>query len=111
MDQQRSDRPDPSPQDLRRLHATLDRLVRRLTRRMYGNAREMQMDAGAVIGLLYGVDVPNKAYLSSTLASLVRELGQRRPDLFRFIVTLESSLEQIGEMLPPEDRAGGPPPA
>jgi hypothetical protein len=104
-------RPDQPLEDLRRLHATLDRLVRRLTRRMYGNAREMQMDAGAVISLLYGLEVPNKSILSSTLASLVRELGQRRPDLFRFIVTLESSLEQIGAMLPPGDRAGGPPPA
>jgi hypothetical protein len=104
-------RPDQSLEDLRRLHATLDRLVRRLTRRMYGTVREMQMDAGAVIGLLYGLEVPNKPILSSTLASLVRELGQRRPDLFRFIVTLESSLEQIGAMLPPGDRAGGPPPA
>ncbi|HEV2734010.1 MAG TPA: hypothetical protein VGV85_04190 [Longimicrobiaceae bacterium] len=104
-------RPDQSLEDLRRLHATLDRLVRRLTRRMYGTVRETQMDAGAAIGLLYGLEVPNRAILSSTLASLVRELGQRRPDLFRFIVTLESSLEQIGAMLPPGDRAGGPPPA
>lgn len=103
------DQPDQPLEDLRRLHATLDRLVRRLTRRMYGTVREMQMDAGAVIGLLYGLEVPNKAILSSTLASLVRELGQRRPDLFRFIVTLESSLEQIEAMLPPGDRAGGPP--
>jgi hypothetical protein len=103
--------PDQSLEDLRRLHATLDRLVRRLTRRMYGTVRETQMDAGAVIGLLYGLEVPNKSILSSTLASLVRELGQRRPDLFRFIVTLEGSLEQIEAMLPPGDRAGGPPPA
>jgi hypothetical protein len=103
--------PDQPLEDLRRLHATLDRLVRRLTRRMYGTVRETQMDAGAAIGLLYGLEVPNKPILSSTLASLVRELGQRRPDLFRFIVTLESSLEQIGAMLPPGDRAGGPPPA
>lgn len=105
------DQPGQPLEDLRRLHATLDRLVRRLTRRLHGSPREMQMDAGAVIGLLYGLEVPNKAILSSTLASLVRELGQRRPDLFRFIVTLESSLAQIGEMLPPEERAGGPPPA
>ena len=103
--------PAQPAEDLRRLHATLDRLVRRLTRRMHGNPREMQMDAGAVIGLLYGVEVPNKAYLSSTLANLVRELGQRRPDLFRYIVTLQSSLAQIEEMLPPEDPAGGAPPA
>ncbi len=109
MDQ--PDRPDPPPEELRRLHATLDRLVRRLTRRLHGSAREMQMDAGTVISLLYGVHVPNKAHLSSTLAALVRELGQRRPDLFRFIVTLEGYLAQIGEMLPPGERAGGPPPA
>lgn len=105
------EQPTQPAEDLRRLHATLDRLVRRLTRQLYGSPREMQMDAGAVINLLYGVEVPNKAYLSSTLANLVRELGQRRPDLFRYIVTLQSSLEQIGAMLPPEDSAGGPPPA
>lgn len=105
------DQPASPSGDLRRLHATLDRLLRRLTRQLYGSPREMQMDAGAAINLLYGVEVPNKAYLSSTLAGLVRELGQRRPDLLRFIVTLEKSLEQIGELLPPEDRAGGPPPA
>jgi hypothetical protein len=105
------DQPAPPSGDLRPLHATLDRLVRRLTRQLYGSPREMQMDAGAAINLLYEVEAPNKAYLSSTLAALVRELGQRRPDLLRFIVILEKSLEQIGELLPPEDRAGGPPPA
>lgn len=104
-------RPDPSSEKLRRVHATLDRLVRRLTRRLHGSPREMQMDAGAVIGLLYDVEVPNRAYLSSTLANLVRELGQRRPDLLRYIVTLEKSLEQIESLLPPEGGAGGPPPA
>jgi hypothetical protein len=108
---------DPSAQpaqpteDLRRLHATLDRLVRRLTRQLYGSPREMQMDAGAAINLLYGLEVPNKAYLGSSLANLVRELGQRRPDLFRYTVTLQGALEQIGALLPPEDAAGGPPPA
>jgi hypothetical protein len=105
------DQPASPSGDLRRLHATLDRLVRRLTRQLYGSPREMQMDAGLAINLLYGVEVPNKAYLSSTLAALVRELGQRRPDLLRFIVTLEKSLAQIGELLPPGDPADGPPPA
>ena len=105
------DQPAQPSEELRRLHATLDRLVRRLTRQLYGSPREMQMDAGAAINLLYGLEVPNRAYLSSTLANLVRELGQRRPDLLRYIVTLEKSLEQIGELLPPQDRASGPPPA
>ena len=105
------DQPVPPSEELRRLHATLDRLVRRLTRQLHGSPREMQMDAGLAINLLYDVEVPNKAYLSSTLANVVRELGQRRPDLFRYIVTLQKSLEQIGQLLPPEDRAGGPPPA
>lgn len=103
--------PHPAPEDLRRLHATLDRLLRRLTRRLHGSPREMQMDASTAIALLYEVKVPNGPYLASTLGNLVRELGQRHPDLFRYVVTLESSLTQIGELLPPEDPADGPPTA
>ncbi len=92
--------PAPSRDELRLLHATLDRLLRRMTRRIPGSPREMQMDASSAIGMLYRVEVPNRAYLVSTLGGLVRELGQRRPDLLRFIVTLESALAQIGELLP-----------
>jgi len=101
--------PAPSRDDLRRLHATLDRLLRRMTRRIPGSPREMQMDASAAITLLYRVEVPNRAYLVSTLGGLVRELGQRRPDLLRFIVTLESALPQIGELLPGGEDPGHTP--
>ncbi|HEX2190813.1 MAG TPA: hypothetical protein VHG51_18040 [Longimicrobiaceae bacterium] len=92
--------PPASPRDsLRRLHATLDRLLRRMTRRLHGSPREMQMDAAAAIALLPQVEVPNRAYLASTLGNLVRELGQRRPDLLRYVVTLEGSLAQVAELL------------
>jgi hypothetical protein len=84
---------------LRQLHAVLDRLVRRMTRRLYGTPREMQMDASAAIGLLLQAEVPNREYLAGQMASLVRELGQRRPDLLRYIVTVESTLTQIEERL------------
>lgn len=105
------DRPTPSPENLRRLHATLDRLLRRMTRRLPGSPREMQMDASAAIALLYDVEAPNRAGLSATLAALVRELGQRRPDLLRHVVVLESSVAQIGDLLaePREGPAGEPP--
>lgn len=92
---------------LRHLHATLDRLLRRMTRRLHGSPREMQMDAAAAIGLLQQVEVPNRAYLASTLGNLVRELGQRRPDLLRYVVTLEGSLTQVGELLDAEPDGPG----
>lgn len=93
------DQPASSREQLRRLHTVLDRLLRRMTRRLRGSPREMQVDAGTAIGLLQQVEVPNRAYLAGTLSSLVRELGQRRPDLFRYVVTLESTLVQVAELL------------
>jgi hypothetical protein len=93
------DRPAPRTEELRRLHATLDRLLRRMTRRLPGSPREMQMDAGAAIAMLYDLEVPNRAGLSATLAGLLRELGQRRPDVLRHVVVLESSVAQIGDLL------------
>ncbi|HEV2148075.1 MAG TPA: hypothetical protein VGR37_11785 [Longimicrobiaceae bacterium] len=104
------DHPAPSAEELRRLHATLDRLLRRMTRRLPGSPREMQMDASAAIAMLYDLEVPNRGGLSATLAGLLRELGQRRPDVLRHVVVLETSLAQIGELLPePGEGAGGGP--
>jgi hypothetical protein len=84
---------------LQELHAVLDRLVRRMTRRVFGSPREMQMDASAAIGLLREVELPNREYLAGQMANLVRELGQRRPDLFRYVVTVESTLGEIEKRL------------
>lgn len=93
------EQPPTSRDALRRLHATLDRLLRRLTRRLPGSPREMQMDASSAIALLHQVEVPNGAYLAATLGALLRELGQRRPDVLRHIVTIERSLPQIEALL------------
>ncbi len=84
---------------LRRLHAVLDRLLRRMTRRYPGSPREMQMDAAAAIDLLLAVHVPNREYLSTSLARLIRELGQRRPDLFRHVTLVEAALNQLDDLL------------
>ncbi len=88
---------------LRQLHAVLNQLVRRMTRQLYATPREMQMDASDAIGLLLQAEIPNREYLAGQMASLVRELGQRRPDLLRYIVTVETTLAQI------EERMGGRP--
>jgi|GEM_PF-3122474 len=96
---------------LRELSAVLDRLVRRLTRRAPGTPREMQMDAARAITLLNDVRVPNREYLASNLAAVIRELGQRRPDLHRYIVLLETSATQVEAALQrapePEEEPGG----
>lgn len=90
---------EPPEHPLRQLHAVLDRLGRRMTRQLYATPREMQMDASAAIGLLLQAEIANREYLAGQMASLVRELGQRRPDLLRYIVTVESALTQIEERL------------
>lgn len=97
---------------LRHLHEVLDRLVRRMTRRLPGSPREMQVDAGTAIGLLQEVHVPNREYVASVLSGVIRELGQRRPDLLRSIILLEETLAHIEDRLreAPEE-PGGPPPA
>lgn len=100
----------PSREDhpLRHLHAVLDRLLRRMTRRLPGGPREMQVDAGTAIGLLHEVDLPNREYVASVLSGVIRELGQRRPDLLRQITFLEETLAEIGDRLrePPEEPGG-----
>ena len=86
---------DRSRAALRELHAVLDRLVRRLTRRAVGTPREMQMDAARAITLLNEVRIPNREYLASNLTAVIRELGQRRPDLHRYVVYLETAAVQV----------------
>ena len=93
----------PPREGLAELRAVLDLLLRRLTRRAYATPREMQVDAGRAISLLLEVRVPNGEYLASTLSGLIRELGQRRPDLLRHIVILESFLAQIDTLLDGEE--------
>ncbi|HEX2094106.1 MAG TPA: hypothetical protein VHG28_17010 [Longimicrobiaceae bacterium] len=98
----------PSPEALRRLYTVLDQLLRRMTRRLHGSPREMQMDAGSAINLLYDVRIPNREYVASTLSALIRELGQRRPDLFRYITFVEGTLVTLDQMLQSTPEEGGP---
>lgn len=95
------------PDPLRRLHAVLDRLVRRLSRRVRATPREMQMDASAAIGLLREVELPSREYLASRLAHLIRELGQKRPNVFQYVVMLEETVGALEDRI----RRSSPPPA
>lgn len=95
--------PAPPP-EMRQLHALLRRLLLRVTRRAWATPREMQMDASRAIGLLPHAPPSVQAQLTPTLSGLVRELGQKRPDLYRHIVTLERVVVTLDE------RFGPPPP-
>lgn len=81
------------------VRAALHLVVLQLTGRAYGSPRQIQMDAGRAISLLYGADIHNGGFLASTLTRLVRELGQRRPDVHGFVITLETFLTRIDEQL------------
>lgn len=83
--------PDPRA----RLRAVLDGLLRKLTRRTWANARQMQVDAGAAMALLREVSIPNGEHVAMQLGALLRELGRPRPDLSRYVLTVEEAIGAI----------------
>ncbi|MBV9774475.1 MAG: hypothetical protein JO040_11025 [Gemmatimonadetes bacterium] len=95
---------ESAPPELRELHDLLRRLLLRVTRRAWATPREMQMDASRAIGLLPYAPPSVQAQLTPTLSGLIRELGQKRPDLYRHIVTLERVVVHLDERF-------GPPPS
>lgn len=92
------------------LLATLNDLLDKLNGRAWGSARGMQMDAGAAINLLYDAQLREDNLLTATLSSLIRELGQRRPDTRRHILTLQGIVDDLTAELG-EAGAGEPPPS
>ena len=96
----------PPPRDPRReLRWVLEQILLKVTGRLWANPRQIQLDAGSAISLLYDVEVRNGDYLASTLSGLVRELGQRRPNPARYVDVLESFIAVLDE--PPGDTPVG----
>jgi hypothetical protein len=87
--------PTPHPDDARReLREALERLIRQMSRQEWATPRQMQMDAGEAMNRLYELGMGG-SYMVPMLTNLVRELGQRRPDLFRFIIALRDFLDEV----------------
>jgi hypothetical protein len=85
--------------DLQDLHDVLDRLSRRLTRRTMGTMTQMQMDAGTAMSMLHRAPIAHRHQLSSTLPTLLREIGARRVDTARHFTALEAALDELRERL------------
>ena len=86
------------------LYVVLDRLVRRMTHRLFGTPRLMQLDVGAAISLLLQSEHPHREYLASQLGKLLRELGNRRPDLHQHILFFEENKARLADRLGIDDR-------
>jgi hypothetical protein len=86
-------------QDLAELAAVLHQLVKRMTKRLFATPRMMQMDVGRALSLLNRVHYPKRLFLRRALSDLLRELGKRRPDLHRYVVTLEEAAREMDEEL------------
>jgi hypothetical protein len=84
---------------LENLHAVLDRLARRMTRRTFGTTREMQMDAGTALGLLHQAPIAQRAQLTSALLNFIREIGYYRTDPLRHIKVIDSALAELRDLL------------
>jgi len=76
------------------LREVLERLIRQMSRQEWATPRQMQMDAGEAMNYLYELGMGG-SYMVAMLSNLVRELGQRRPDLFRFIIALQDFLDEV----------------
>lgn len=92
--------------DLRELHAVLQLLVRQMTRLVWSNPRQTQMTVGKGLNLIRRVDFPKQSLVQRALMDLMRELGRPRPDLYRYIMTLEDAARDLGQHLerPPWER-------
>lgn len=88
--------PSSPDETTRALRETLERLIRQMSRQEWATPRQMQMDAGEAMNYLYELG-RGGSYMVALLTNLVRELGQRRPDLFRFIVALQDYLDEFDE--------------
>lgn len=84
-----------SRKDKQELAGILRRLVRRMTRQEWASPRLMQMDVGQAIAVLTRVDFPKRGLLSRALADLIRELGSKRPDLYRYVIVVEESAADL----------------
>ena len=81
--------------DLRELRALLHRIVQRLTRQLFSTPLQTQIDVGAAIAIVQHVDHPKRSLLSRTLADLLRELGKKRVDRYRYVMVLEEAVRDL----------------
>lgn len=89
-----------SPEHLQELRFLLDRLVRRMTRRSFATPLQMQMDVGNAMSMLNRTGhFPRRPLMLRALPDLLRELGSRKPDLFRYVTILEETVVEIDEIL------------
>jgi hypothetical protein len=84
-------------EDLRELQALLHRIVQRMTRQIFTTPRLTQVDVSEAMVLIHRVDFPKASLVRRALPDLLRELGKKRPELFRYILSLEDAARELLE--------------
>lgn len=84
-------------EDLRELQELLDRIVRRMTHRLFTTPRLTQLDVGHAITVIQRVDYPRASIIRKVLPDLIRELGNRRPSFYRYVLVLEQGVHDLEE--------------
>lgn len=91
--------------ELRELKFVLHRIVKRITRQMFTTPLQTQIDVGTAIGMVQQVDdedFPARSLVSRTLADLLREVGKKRPDYYRYILVLEDAVRDLEKRTGPD---------
>ncbi len=100
MPNQIMDLDSTSEEDLRELQALLQLIVRKLTRQIFTTPRLTQLDVGNAIVLVQRLDeYPRRFIVRKARAELLRELGKKRPDLHRYVVTLEDAVNDLDQYI------------
>jgi hypothetical protein len=86
-----------STEQLRELQSLLHLIVQKLTRQVFTTPRLTQIDVGQALVLVQQVDYPKALIVRKSLAEVIRELGKKRPDLYRHIITLEDAVRDLDQ--------------
>ena len=96
---------ESSTEQLRELKVVLHRIVKRMTRQIFTTPLQTQIDVGAALGLIQKVDeedLPKRSLVARTLADLLREVGKKRPDYYRYVMVLEEAVRDLDARLGPD---------
>lgn len=93
-----------STEQYRELRELLHLIVQKLTRQVFTTPRLTQIDVGQALVLVQQVDYPKALIVRKSLAEVIRELGKKRPDLHRHVITLEEAVRDLDEYVTSAER-------
>ena len=94
--------PEPDEgEELRELKLILHRIVQRLTRQIFTTPLQTQIDVGQAIAINNRVSFPKQSLLARTLVDLLREVGKKRPDIYRYVLVLEDAVRDLEDRTRP----------